>query len=139
MTETHSRLNPPKNVKIEGFAESQHDRRECLEFEAVFPDSDHTPSLLSELPSLPSIAPDVGLDLVFPELRVLRRHNRMFRTSVPKTAIDEQCDFLLGEDKIRTDHPLSSRSDGLDANRDVTAPTLDLACLEKPHHCHRGT
>lgn len=67
----------------------------------MLPDSDHLPSEFAQLAVCALISPSVRLDLVDPELPVCVRADSVLRAAVPETAIDEDRNFLAGENDIR--------------------------------------
>ncbi|OBF21623.1 hypothetical protein A5725_13605 [Mycobacterium kubicae] len=69
----------------------------------MFPDSHHIPTGFGEKPILESIALDVGIKLGGPEADICRRDLTMNRTTVPKAAIDKDCNSSTSECHVRSD------------------------------------
>jgi hypothetical protein len=68
--------------------------------EGVLPDADDFPSLLAELAVHAAIAGHVVLAFAVPESAVGFRAGVALGAAVPKTAVDEDCNSLLGECKV---------------------------------------
>lgn len=72
-------------------------------FDFVFPDPDHVPTYVLQILVIRPIAIHVALELGCPVFVVACRCCGVFWATVPKAAVDEDCDFLGWKDDIDFD------------------------------------
>ncbi len=96
--------------------------------EGVLPDADDFPSLPAELAVDAFIAGHVVFALFIPKLPVGFRAGVALRAAVPKTAVDEDGDLLLGERKV-----------GLSEQRKMSSPAGDLLAPQERQQCLFGS
>ncbi len=70
----------------------------------MFPHSDNSPSFAAKFLIDVSITHYISLNFLFPIFPVHRRHSTMFRTTMPKTSVNEDCEPLRGKCEIGLSH-----------------------------------
>jgi|GEM_PF-6310057 len=67
----------------------------------MFPDANHSPTLINENTVRISVTLPIGVDLDTPPFRIRLWHSLMEHATVPKAAVDEDSNALGPEDHIR--------------------------------------
>ena len=69
--------------------------------ELMLPKPQDCPPLQGQIPGHPFIPGHVTVDLFFPERRICFRNGAVFRTAVPKAAVNENGQPFTGKDNVR--------------------------------------
>lgn len=67
----------------------------------MLPNAEHAPTVGTEQAANLPVSFDVASQFPFPKVGADQRHGSVRRATVPETAIDEDCDPLFPENKIR--------------------------------------
>src|SRR5581483_2787510 len=85
----------------QGLSQPPHQAPTVFDSQLVLPDAESAPAVPAKCSDDEEVAAAVGEEFASPEGAVIGRHVGMFRTAVPKTAIDENGHFEFQKNEIR--------------------------------------